>query len=289
MVASILHVGGQAVLHRCVDREHIELVDLAELGRQRRRCGHKADLPARHMVGLAKARHDEAAQRQFWQACDALVRLSIEHHVLVDLVGDDEDVGVAQQLGQGSHLRFAPDRGARVVRRVDDDGARARRDRGPDAREVGRETAGRQRHMHGHTAGQHDVRLVAVIAGVEHDDFVARLHHGKDDGQDRLRRTGGDRDLVARIKALPVQGFDLRRHGLAQRRHAGHRRVLVQAAAHGRVHRVDQARVAIEIREALAEVHRVVLLRERGHDGEDRRAHGGQTAGERRGVQAGHG
>ena len=54
-----------------------------------------------------------------------------------------------------------------------------------------------------------------------------------------------------------------------QRRNARHRRVLVQAAAHRVRHRIDQARVAVEIGKPLAQVDRAVLLRERRHDGED--------------------
>ena len=66
------HVRGQGVLHRRVDREHVELVDLAEFGRQRRRGGDVADLPAGDVVGLAEARDDEAACRQFGMARRAL-------------------------------------------------------------------------------------------------------------------------------------------------------------------------------------------------------------------------
>ena len=45
--------------------------------------------------------------------------------------------------------------------------------------------------------GQLDVRDVAVVAGFEHDDFVARVHAGQDRGQDGLGGAGGDRDLAA--------------------------------------------------------------------------------------------
>jgi hypothetical protein len=77
---------------------------------------------------------------------------------------------------------------------------------------------------------------------------------------------------------MAVQRRDLHRDRLAQRRHPGHRRVLVQAAAHRGIDRIDQTRVAIEIRKALAEVDRAVRLRERRHHREDRGADFRQAA-----------
>ena len=84
---------------------------------------------------------------------------------------------------------------------------------------------------------------------------------GEDGGEDRLRRAGGDRDLGRRVVAAAVERLDLGGDPLAQGRHAGHRRVLVQAGAHRRVDGVDQLRIAVEIGEALAEVDGAVLLR----------------------------
>ena len=49
-----------------------------------------------------------------------------------------------------------------------------RRDRGAHPLPVRREGLRIQRHVHGARAGQVDRRLVAVVAGVEHDHFVAR-------------------------------------------------------------------------------------------------------------------
>ena len=67
------HVAGDAMLHRRIHGEHVVLVDLAELGRQRRRRRHVADLPAGDVVGLAEARHDEGALGQFRMAAQRLV------------------------------------------------------------------------------------------------------------------------------------------------------------------------------------------------------------------------
>ena len=158
------------------------------------------------------------------------------------------------------------------------------RDGGGDLVEVGAEGAGRERHAHHHAAGQLDIGHVAVVAGLQHDDLVARVHDGQDDGQDGLRGAGGDGDLARGVVAVAVDRLHLGRNGLAQRRHAGHGRVLVQAALHGVGHGIDQARVALEIGEALAQVDRTFFGGQRRHDGEDGGADVGQAALEGRGM-----
>ena len=219
------------------------------------------------------------------QRADALVRRAVEHHVFVDLVGDHQHVGRPQQLGQLLHVVGASRRCAlglcgelMMIARVRGSSAAAMRSKS------GRKLPARQRHMDRRCAGQHDVRLVAVVAGVEHDHFVARMDQREDRGQDRLRRAGGDRDLAGRVVAAAVQRLDLGRHRLAQRR----RRRPSADTGCGRsriaaVDRVEQRRVAVEIGKALAEVDRIVLLRERRHHGEDRRADVRQAAGDGRG------
>jgi hypothetical protein len=112
------------------------------------------------------------------------------------------------------------------------------------------------------------------------------MHAAQHRGEDRLRRAGGDGDLGFRVVATPVQSLGLRGDRLAQRRDAGHQRVLIVAGAHRAVHVLDQRRIAVEVREALPEVHRVVLDGERGHRREDRRADAGQLRRKRRPVRA---
>ncbi len=79
-------------------------------------------------------------------------------------------------------------------------------------------------------------------------------------------------------EGMAVERADLGCHGLAQHRHAGHGRVLVQALLHGVRHRVHQTWITVEIREALAQVDRAFLGRQRRHDGEDGGADVGQAA-----------
>ena len=268
--------GGQAVLHRRVHGEHVELVHLSELAHQRGRRGHVADLPARDVERLAEARHDQRSLGELGQAREARVRDAVVDHVLVDLVGQHQRLRRPQQLGEARALLARPHGAARVVRRVDDDHARARRQRARERVEVGTPGAGRQRHAHRRRAGERDRRAIAVVARLEYDHLVARMHQREDGRQDALGCAGGDRDLGVGVVAVARRALDLGRDGLAQRRHAGHRRVLVVAGAHRVGDGVDERRVAVEIREALAEVDRAGLDGQRGHHREDRRAHGGK-------------
>ena len=58
--------------------------------------------------------------------------LAVVDHVLVDLIGDQHNLGRRQQLGQYIQVVPGPDRGAGVVRGVDDDRPGARADGGGD-------------------------------------------------------------------------------------------------------------------------------------------------------------
>ena len=283
------HVAGQGVLHRCVDGEDVELVHFAELSRERGGGGHVADFPAGDVVGFAEAADDERARRQAGKAHRAVVHGAqggVKHHVFIDLVADEQHVGGCQQGLQSQHFGFGPDGGAGVVRRVDDDGAGFGAERGGDLVEVRAEGTWRERYAHDGAAGQLDVGHIAVVAGLEHDDLVARMHDAQNDGDDGLRSAGGDGDLGGRVVAAAVQGLNFGGDGFAQHGHARHGRVLVQAALHGSRHRVNQRRVTFEVWKALAQVDGVLFSGQRRHDGEDGGAHVGQAALQGGGVLA---
>ena len=275
------------MLHRGVHGKHIELVHLAKLGRECRRSRDKAHFPAGHVVSLSKARHNERALSQAGVAGGAFVRGAVKHHVLIHLVAHHPHIGGRQQGLQGQHVGAAPDGAAGVVRRVDDDGAGLGRQGGGDFCKVGPKGARRQRHAHHHATAEHDIGLVAVVAGFEHDHLVAGVHQRQQSGKNGLGGARGDGDLVCRAVVASVQAFHLLAHRLAQRGHASHGRVLVVASAHGGSYLVNERRVAGKVRKTLAQVHRLVLGCERRHDGKNRGAHVGQATLNRNG--AGHG
>ena len=210
--------------------------------------------------------------------------LAVEHHVLVHLVADQQNVGGRQQVLQLEHVGLAPHLAAGVVRAVDEDGAGARCDGGADAFKVGPEAAGCERHTHHHAAGQLDVGHIAVVARLQHDHLVARVHHRQDGGEDGLGGTCGHGDFRVRVTGQAVKRLHFGGHGLAQGGHAGHGRVLVVAGLHGLRHGIHQRRVAVKVRETLPQIDRTGFGRQRRHDGEDGGAYFGQTRGEGGGV-----
>ena len=90
--------------------------------------------------------------------------------------------------------------------------------------------------MHATTAGQLHRRLVAVIAGVEHDGFIARANQRLHRTEDRLGGARHDGHFAFGADGTSIKPRNLERHLLAQARQAGHRRVLVMPGrqmAHG--------------------------------------------------------
>ena len=132
-------------------------------------------------------------------------------------------------------------------------------------REVGRP----QRHRAPPRAGKGDAGPVGVVVRLEHDHLVAGVAQPEQRRRDRLGRAEGDQHLLG---LEPVVLALMCEYGLAQRRHARQRRVLVGAAAQRRDRRLDDLGRPVGIREALAEVDRAGPLGERRHLGEDRRA-----------------
>ena len=207
------------------------------------------------------------------------MRLTIEDHVFVHLVAEQQHVGGGQQCLQLLHLLGGPDRAAGVVRRVDDEQPGAGREGGGDAREVRCEAAGLQRHAHGDGASHADGRHIAVVARVQHDDLIAGPGDGQDGGEQGLGGPGGEGDLGVGVVGVTVAGRDLAGNGLTQGRPAGHGRVLVVAGAHGAADGLDQGRIAVEVRKALTQVDGTVLCGQGRHGAEDGGADIRQAAG----------
>ncbi|MCY1538878.1 hypothetical protein D9M68_744400 [compost metagenome] len=166
------------------------------------------------------------------------------------------------------------------MRAVEDDHAGARAEGILHALPVDGEARQRERHVHAAAAGQFDRRFVAVVAGVEDYHLVTGANHGLDGAEDRLGGTGGDGDLAVGADLAAIEGSDLGRHLLAQRRQAGHRRVLVVPGGDVPAHRIAERGGGGEVREALGQVDGAGFRGELGHAGEDGGADVGQLAGD---------
>jgi hypothetical protein len=198
---------------------------------------------------------------------------SVEHQVLVDLVGDRQQVVLDAQGGDCLELLQAEHGAGRVVRRVDQDGARPGRHGGAQGVDVQRQAARRvlaQADGHARRAGHGHGGGVRVVVRLDQDHLVAGLDQRQQRGRDRLGGTDGHQDLGVRVVREPVPRT-VRGDGAAQHRHAGAGRVLVHARPDRRLGRREHRRRAIGVGEALTEVDGVVLHGQRRHLREDGR------------------
>lgn len=166
------------------------------------------------------------------------------------------------------------------MRAVDEDGAGARCDRSANFREIGAKCARCERHTHRFATGQLNIGHIAVVAGIEHDDFIAWMHDGQNDGENRLGCTCSDGYLATRVIAAPVKRFNLESNSGSQCGRTGHRRILVVTRLHSVGDGIDESWRAFEVRETLAKVDRIVLPRPKPTSREDGGAYLGQFAGE---------
>ncbi|MNN18118.1 hypothetical protein D3C81_1313230 [compost metagenome] len=200
--------------------------------------------------------------------------------VLVDLVADHIDLALADQRGQLVEIGAVDQRAARVVRAVEEDQAGARGNGGGQALPIDTEVRQAQRHMHAAAAGQFHRGLVAVVAGIENDGLIAGADHRLHRTEDRLGCAGSDGHFAVGADLAPVEVGNLGRHLLAQRRQAGHRRVLVVPEHDMPADRLAQCERAVEIGKTLGQVERTAIGGELGHAGEDGGADVRQFAGE---------
>jgi hypothetical protein len=198
--------------------------------------------------------------------------------MFVDLVAEQVDIPVADQLGEAIKIRRVDQRAAGIVRRVQHDHAGARRNRISQFLPIDGEIRQAQRLMDTDPAGELHSRLVAVVAGIEDDHFIAGADDRVDRTEDRLGRPRGDGDFGVSADLATIERCDLDRHLLAQRRQACHRRVLVVPGHDMTRHGFAQRIRAIEIRKALGQVQRAGLARQLRHRGENGGADVGKFA-----------
>ena len=191
--------------------------------------------------------------------------------VLVDLVGDHDQVVAPGDLRDGRELRRVEHAPGRVVRAVEQDEAGAVGDRFGEVAGFEAIVGCAQGHRASYTARELDHRAVAVVVRLAHDDLVARVDQAEHRCGDGLGGTGGDhhvfRGEVEAVVTLLVADDRLDELG---RPVAGW--VLVATGLHGVVRRVHDRRRPAQVREALAEIDRPGAGGEGRHLGEDRAA-----------------
>ena len=146
--------------------------------------------------------------------------LPVEDKVLVDLVGDGDDVVLATQLGDEREFVTSEHLARRIVRRVEKQRLRVRRERGPQFVGVEGPVGSAEGDHPASRATQCDTGGVGVVVGLEGDDLVARPGEGEHGGSECLSGTGGDQDLTVRVELLATEPGAMFAHRLTQRRDA---------------------------------------------------------------------
>ena len=175
---------------------------LAKFRRERGGRSHVAHLPAGDVIGFAEAADNEGAGGKASESRRALVLRTIKHHVLIHLIADEQHLSGRKDLLELEHFCLRPDRGARVVRAVDENGAGFLGDRGAYFVEIGAEGVRSERHAHHRTACQLNIGHITVVARLQHDHFITGSDSCQDDRDDPLRRPCSDGDfIVCRVLA----------------------------------------------------------------------------------------
>ena len=274
--------------HRRLERRTVhvgeELLRRLRRGHQRFGARHPADLPPGGVEGLAARGDRERPFGHVRQRGHRNVGATVEEQVLVHLVGDHDEIVLDRD--PGDRVEFVPGEhlAGRVVRGVEQDhlGPRGHRsDQLVGIEDVPPVVTRSEQHGHRTRPGERDARLVAVVHRLEDHDFVTGVEHPQQRSGQRLGRTSGDHDLARRIEVDAVPLRLVPGDGLAQQGHPRPRRILVDARTDGRDRGVEHLGRAVGVGEALAEVDRSGLDRQRGHLGEDRGAEARELAGER--------
>ncbi len=106
----------------------------------------------------------------------------------------------------------------RVVRRVEDEEAGLRPDRGRERGRVQPELRRRQGHDLGLRQGERDARAVGVVEGLEDERLVAAVEQRGERRRDRLGGAGVDRDLLGRVVVDAVEALLVVGHRLLRAR-----------------------------------------------------------------------
>jgi hypothetical protein len=184
--------------------------------------------------------------------------------VLVDLVGDRQRVPLLTLLRDEPQLVPREYLACGVVRRVDDDRARAivegRRQLLFVERPVGLTQSDEPRHG----PGNDGIGPVVLVIRLENHHLVARIENGQQRREHRFRRSAAHRHLCGADRHAVPTG-KIRRDGFAKVFGAPCDRILIDIALDRAARGVLDRLVRREIRKALRQVDGVVFLGEPRH------------------------
>ena len=231
----LLEAGGGGVLKGRGRADVGEVVEVGHGGHPLGGCGDVAEAPAGDGEGLRESRHDDGALAHAFERGGADVPVAVVEEVLVNLIGEEEEVVLAAGGGDCFDLRQGEDLAAGVGGGVEQDGAGARGDGGLER--VGVEVPVRlgQRHQDGLDAHGFEGGGVVAVKRLEQEHFVAGIEQGHAGGVESAGGSAGHQDFGFRIVAEAVVALLFFRDGVAQAGDAIEARIDVVAGADGGV------------------------------------------------------
>ena len=161
---------------------------------------------------------------------------AIKDNVFVNLIAEQINIIVCNQLSQCLNVCGIPHRTRRIVRCVDYDQPSIVGNGVCHSIPIHAVVRRHQGNVHRYTTLQTNHRIVAVVAGIEHDDFVALMNHRCYGAKQRLGGTGSHSDFIVNRTLQTVEVGYFFCDGLAQRDHTCHGRVLVEAVGQIMLH-----------------------------------------------------
>ena len=257
--------GGGGVLEGGRAADVGEVVEVADGSHPASAGGEIADPPSGDAEGFGEAGDGDGALGHSWEGSGADVAEAVVEEVLVDLVGDDEEVVLDGKGGDGFEFLAGEDFAAGIGRGINDEAAGAGRDGGAEAGNVERPVRRFERDGDGLDAESAQGVEVIAVKRLEEDDLVAGIEEGEAGGVEGSGGSGGDEDFALGIGGDAVVVGELGGDGLAERSDAVEAGIDVVAFGHGGSGAVEDRRGDFSVADALGEVDAAEAVAFDGH------------------------
>ena len=260
---------GRCLLQRCRRADGEEIMNLADRAGPFGVRDRVSQSPARDAEGLREARDGDRPLPHARKGGDRNV-FAGKDDVLVRIVRDTDEVVGDAELCDLLEFRSGEDVAGRVVRRVEDDGARPWGDGGTQGVPVVSPVRGAQRHKDRGGLTEDRVRAVVLVERLEDQHFVAGIEQRQKHGGCGLGRTARHGDLTLGVDRHAVPRVILPDDGVSQGLGAPGDRVLVHIRMDGRGRGLLHGFRHREVGKPLRQVDGVVRARHPRHLANDR-------------------
>ncbi len=211
--AELFETVGCAVLEGGGGADVGEVVEVGDCAEPLGVCNEVAETPAGDGEGFGEAGDDDGAFAEVGEAEGGDVLSAGVEEVLVDFVGEEEEVVTDGEVADGFDLGVGEDFAGGVGGGVDEDGAGAGGDGALEGVIVegpvggggggGVEGDGDGLDAEGAEGGE-----VVAVEGLKEDDFVAGVEQSHDGGVESAGSPGGDEDFAVRVGGDSLEVLD---------------------------------------------------------------------------------